>query len=204
MNAGSRRRISFHLLLLIPLLLPAGCHAGEGPSSCAGPVEVRTRQDLAGLAVCHRIAGDLHLTGPALADLRGLEHVRSVRFLIVAETSLLDLRELSGLEEVAGITISRNGRLNTLHGLEGVRRLEGLVMTENPSLRTVGGLEGLEHVDALVIAHNAQLQDLESLSPRSPIPELDVSPGANPSLPIAQILRLQRQAGIPHARAGER
>ena len=169
----SNPKLSFHLLILIPLL--AGCRIGA-PASCEGPVTVRSAEDASALPGCNAIDGDLLITGHGVGDLRGLERIRSVRYLIVADTRLTDLAGLSALRDVEGVSLHANAALVSLRGLENVHSLAGLVVAGNESLLTLDGLQGLERADELVLADNPRLRSLSALSSLAWVRELEVSP----------------------------
>lgn len=172
----SNPKLSFHLLILIPLL--AGCRIGA-PASCEGPVAVRSAEDAAALQGCNAIDGDLLITGHGVDDLRGLERIRSVRYLVVVDTRLTDLAGLAGLREVEGISLHANAALVSLRGLENVRSLSGLVVAGHESLLTLDGLQGLERAHELVLSANPRLGSLAALSSLVSVRELEVSPATS-------------------------
>lgn len=196
----TKTNLSFHLLVLIPLLAGAtGCRQADAASgACAGPVDVRSQEDVAAVSACRAIDGDLRITGSAVSDLRGLENLASVRYLVVAGTSLRDLSGLAGLRDVSGITVAANPRLETLLGLEGIHRLDGLVVAGNDSLVSLAGLDSLERADELTISANPRLASLAALASLSHVVELDVSTeGA--AFTASDVDSLQRRASRPVA-----
>ena len=165
MTTSIRRTISFHLLVLLPLLAQTGCRAADAaPGACVGPIDVRSQDDVAALASCRTVDGDVRITGSGVSDTRGLEGLTSVRYLIVVGTSLRDLSGLAGLREAGGITIAANPVLETLQGLEGIEALDGLVIAENDSLTTIAALAGLQRAGEMTVAGNARLASLAPLS----------------------------------------
>ena len=202
MRTEKRRNLTFHLLVLIPLL--AACRsAPEAVPVCTGSVDVRSPGDLAALDGCERLDGDLRITGASVADLSGLEDLRSVRYLVIAGTGLRDLSGLSGLRAAEGITVTGNPVLASLRGLESVRQLDGLVLEDNAALTTVDGLAGLERADAVVIVRNPRLESLAGLSALVQVRELEICPVSNPALAAAERARLRARTVRPVAGLAE-
>lgn len=192
----TKRSLSFHLLVLIPLL--AACRGAGDSTVCAGPADVRTAANVHALAGCTAIDGDLRIVGSELADLRGLERLGSVRFLVIAGNDrLTDLSGLSGLREAAGVTVVRNEALLSLRGLEGLDRVEGLWIERNGSLTSLDGLSGLLRADETVIVSNPRLATLAGLSTLAHVEELELS--ANPALPSGEVESLRRRTLRPIA-----
>jgi len=105
----------------------AGC-AADRPAPCSGKLEVHDRADVAAVGACPSIDGDLWITDSTLADLRGLENVRSVRYLVIAN----------------------NANLTTLDGLEGIESADGVSLWSNPVLASVEALSHADRLGALV------------------------------------------------------
>lgn len=201
MTTSCRRTISFHLLVLIPLLAPvAGCRAADAsPGSCTGPIEIRSQEDVAALAACRTVNGDVHLSGSGVVDTHGLEGLTSIQYLVVVGTSLRDLSGLSGLRELRGLTVASNPLLASMRGLESVRRLDGLVIEGNDSLASLSGLEGLERADEVTLAANPRLECVAALAALGPVLELDVSLETNGALAAADVESLVQRTSRPLA-----
>ena len=152
----TKRSLSFHLLVLIPLL--AGCRASAADSgaTCAGPVDVQTVEDVRALSACTTIDGDLRILSTSLTDLSGLERLVSVRNLVVADNAaLVDLAGLDGLRHADGIAIYNNPKLTSLRALGAVQVLEGVWVENNPALAGLDGLQNLEDAPEVTILSNA-------------------------------------------------
>lgn len=198
----TKSNLSFHLLVLIPLLTQGCRPAGAAHDACDGPVEIRSQEGLAVAAACRSIDGDLLITGSAVTNLRGVGNLASVRYVVIVGTSLRDLSGLDGLRRVAGITIAANPALESLRGLEGVTRLDGLVIAGNDSLASLAGLDSLARVDELTISSNRRLASLAALASLEHVVELDASV-EDTAFSAADVEALSRRTLRPVALAQE-
>ncbi len=104
--------------VLMGVLLGVGMGCAPEPADCTGRVVVRDAQDVAAAASCERIDGDLWITSSNLSSLQGLEGLREVRHLVIANnTALEDARGLDGLERVQGVSLWDNPKLSSLGDL---------------------------------------------------------------------------------------
>lgn len=116
--------------LLGSLTISACASAAHAPRAsvdiavrCTGPVTIQRQADVRAVATtCGAIEGDLRVVGTDVTNLDGLEHIRSVSYLVIAENPRLEnVRGLRGLVSVRGITLMNNPALTSLEGLEGVQ-----------------------------------------------------------------------------------
>jgi hypothetical protein len=110
-----------------------GCGAGAS-DPCAGKVVVQSAADVGKLGVCSGIEGDLWIESSSLTDLRGLEGLRSVRYLVVADNPRLEsLAGLENLDAAAGISLWSNPSLKDVQSLSNVRVGALVVLDQDPA-----------------------------------------------------------------------
>jgi len=114
--------------------LSAGCGAAT-TDPCVGKVVVRNAADVDKLSICSGIEGDLWVESSSLTDLEGLEGLRSVRYLVIAD----------------------NPRLQSLSGLENLHAAAGVSLWANPSLKDVDALSRAR-IGALVVLDQEPMQ----------------------------------------------
>jgi len=122
--------------------------------SCQGPVTIARRADLTSVGRwCATIDGDLRIVETDLTNLDGLDHIQSVRNLIVLN----------------------NANLASLEGLRGLRAAVGVTLMGNPSLKSLDGLDGLSKLRDIMIVESGvtsrHRQPSDLLSAVNPIPE---------------------------------
>jgi hypothetical protein len=149
--------------------------ASEPFGRCVGPVTIRTQSDLQSVAAaCRVIDGDLRILGSDLANLDGLESVRTVRNLAILENrKLSNLRGLRGLVAAQGVALIDNPALENLKGLENVAVKEAAVVT-NTGIHSLEGFGDLHAVAEIVIAGNPNLESLRGLGPVSAAVTVDI------------------------------
>lgn len=142
---------------------------------CSGPVTVRTQSDVRSIGtMCRSIDGDLRVLGANVTNLDGLEGLRSVSYVVIAENPhLQNVRGLRGLISARGITVMDNPELQSLEGLEHVAPREGVVIA-NTAIGSVRGLGDLRQTREVVIAGNARLDSLAGLPALGDSTVLDV------------------------------
>ena len=126
---------------------------------------------LEGLDALEWVGGDLDVgfgVNKRLDSLAGLERLSVVEgWLHLSVWEVTDLRPLSGLTHVGGLSVSWCNALTDLRGLEGITRIDGggeLRVTDNPSLESLAGLDNLVHVEGKVhLNDNLALADLSAL-----------------------------------------
>ncbi len=119
--------------------LMVGCADGStGP--CSGKLTIVDSAGIAEAARCADVDGEVWVTGSRLEDLRGLEGLRSVRYLVVADNpNLVSLKGLDGLASAEGISLWSNPALEDVQALAGIGWLGALVALD----QTPKGLEQL-------------------------------------------------------------
>jgi hypothetical protein len=133
-------------------------------SGCQGRA-VHGDAELAAVAGCSQIQGDLSITGvSSLESLGGLKRVNG-SLTIRDNPELTDLAGLESLARVDTMVLERNGFF-TVEGLEGVREIGRLAIAENPRLISVAGLNQVRSVGELVIVGNPRLSAYYGLLPR--------------------------------------
>jgi hypothetical protein len=137
------------------------CAAGQCVDQCPDAVcpgrRIEAPGDLAALAACGHIEGDLTLTGNALAALPGVECLQTVSgTLEISWTTLEDLvlprLTRAGTLRVMTSRVLRRVSLPRLESVDdafGLSDLDALTTIEAPRLRTVGGSLGVGSCDAL-------------------------------------------------------
>ncbi len=178
---------------VVALALVAGCASNaprvDAPGTQARAVcpggSVQSDRELAGLAGCRRIQGDLAVSGvtalsplaaleavdgaltiraSSVESLSGLERLRSTRGLALeANPHLDDLSALESLETVQNLSFVSNPRLSGPSGLSQLTELDQLVVRDSAFL-SLHGLEGLTRVDSLQIQNNPKLISLRALN----------------------------------------
>ena len=99
---------------------------------------------------------------PELRSLNALQGVTMLRSLMLDDTALTDLSDLSALEEATGwLTVSSNRWLTSLSGLESLQRATDLRLTGNPVL--TGLIPLTVDAELLSIKDNPQLSSLVGL-----------------------------------------
>jgi hypothetical protein len=173
------------LLGLLGCLLASACGAsaprapitagGGVMARCEGPVTIQKQGDVRGIAAtCGAIDGDLRVLGSDVTNLDGLEHLRSVRYLVVAGNPKLEnVRGLRGLVAARGVTFMDNPALTSLEGLDGLSTLDAAVIANN-GIRSLQGLGELRSAREVVVAGNPRLEDLSALSATAVVGALDV------------------------------
>jgi len=177
----------------VALALVAGCASSaprvdvpgtQARAVCPGG-SVQSDRELAGLAGCRRIQGDLTLSGvtalsplaslervdgaltiraSAVESLSGLERLRSTGGLALeANPHLDDISALESLEATQSLSFVSNPRLSGPSGLSQLSELDRLVVRDSAFL-SLHGLEGLTRVDSLQIQNNAKLISLRALN----------------------------------------
>jgi hypothetical protein len=101
--------------------------------SCQGPVTIARKADLTSVGTwCATIDGDLRIVETDLTNLDGLDHLQSVRNLIVLNNAnLASLEGLRGLRAATGVTLMGNPSLKSREGLEGLRELRDITIVES-------------------------------------------------------------------------
>jgi hypothetical protein len=164
-----------------PSLLPPSLIRAPIQGHCAS-ARIAARSDLANVASCEIVDGDLmidsvgiaelsmlgrlqQVTGtltiagePRLRNLNGLERLQSVgNLVLINNAKLADIRALGSLRRADGITIMNHPTLESLAGLEGLKSLLGLVIV-NTSIHSWSGLDGLEQVDEWTVIEDDPTQ----------------------------------------------
>ena len=101
--------------------------------SCQGPVTIARKADLTSVGRwCATIDGDLRIVETDLTNVDGLDHLESVRNLIVLNNAkLASLEGLRGLRAATGVTVVGNPSLKSLDGLEGLSKLRDVMIVES-------------------------------------------------------------------------
>jgi len=114
----------------------------ESPVVCA-PSRVERPEQLASLAHCTVIDGDL----------------------VIANLRVTELAPLPELTEVRGmLDVSRNSQLKSLGGLHALARVGKLAIHDNPRLTRLDGLDAVVAVNHVLVARNPRLISLKALS----------------------------------------
>jgi hypothetical protein len=102
---------------------------------------------------------------PALVSLRGLEGLRTVSQITIAENPLLtDLTALRGLTTLTSdLLVVGNGALASLEGLDRISLVGELHVEDNPALTGFDGLRGLTMVDRFVVTGNPLVQNFTGM-----------------------------------------
>jgi hypothetical protein len=161
--------------------VPAPRVASEPLGRCMGPVTIHSEGDLRSVAAtCRVIDGDLRILGSDLANLDGLENVRSIRNLAIFENpKLTNVRGLRGLRVADGVALIDDPALESLAGLENLAVKNAAVVT-NTGICSLEGLGDLHRVNEVVIAGNPHLQSLSGLGPVRAAVTVDIeNNGAN-------------------------
>jgi hypothetical protein len=81
---------------------------------------------------CASIDGDLRIVETDLTNVDGLDHLQSVRNLIVLNNAnLASLEGLRGLRAATGVTLMGNPSLRSLDGLDGLSKLRDIMIVES-------------------------------------------------------------------------
>ena len=114
-----------------------------------------------------KIEGNLVIANSSLADLRGLSQLVEVsgNLAISANTALESLTGLEQLREVGGdLELSNNKVLGNLHGLVGLNLVnKDLWINSNNAVQNLEGLENLVYTRTLAISHNQNLTNIKAL-----------------------------------------
>lgn len=190
------------------LVALCGCAAASHPQDpagrCAGGDASRP-EDLARLAGCRRIAGDLAISGAAVADLEPLSSLTEVAGdLFLGPTSRLgDLRGLRRLAAVGGdLRVSHNFALgglylNALARVGGDLEVEGnlaLVGASLARLRAVGG--------TLRVAGNGGLERLDLSSLAEVGGDLSIEGGRALVVALPDAAEVRGARHMPHPGSG--
>lgn len=116
---------------------------------------------------CTDYVGNITVNGN-VSDLRGLENIKNVQGNIeISSNTLLDLSDLSGLENVTdAITIKDCSNLTSLAGLEKLNNITGSIdLFALPRLQSLAGLKNLQQVGGSIdIEFCEELSDLDGIS----------------------------------------
>lgn len=94
---------------------------------------------------CTEVTGRLTVAGPEITNIDALSQLKSVRGLIIENTSIPDVNGLSYLTEISSIiSIKNNARLQNLDGLSGITAVNAAMeITGNPVLESINGFSRL-------------------------------------------------------------
>jgi hypothetical protein len=152
-------------------------------------IDVHRPEDIVALAGCTGLRGSLRFGDTQLANVDGLEELRTVAGTInfFRNPKLLNVAGLRNLESVGDdFFIHNNPVLADVKGLANLRAVGGeLAIHSDLVLETLAGLERLESVGALNVSGNPELRSLEGLTKLTVI-RGDLSIKDNPSLSQAQ------------------
>lgn len=176
------KRTRFGLWVAALGCLAAACADVEPDESCddgvwQGDVRIRDEADLARLAGCHRIEGNLYVSQTSLEHLEPLGQLDTVTATvsIVANPLLTNLDGLRRLRHIGGcLELNRNPLIEDLDALAGLEAIElCLIIGQddelseqygNGSLSNIDGLAAVEQLRRFVVIEgNPELGDLDGL-----------------------------------------
>lgn len=101
---------------------------------------------------------------PSLTSLDGLDGLRTLGYLAIRDTAVVDLEALAGLKEASRISLDGAG-INDVSGLRNLRKVEILTISNTVSLTTLAGMASLATIGEQVqLQDNAVLADISILA----------------------------------------
>ena len=145
----------------------AGAGDASQLQSCPGDYLIEDAEQLAGLALCSSIEGDLRVEKTSLTSLDALSNLETVggELKLFQNAELVDLSALSNLKAVDGkLVLNQNNALTSLAGLGSLTNIgEGLYVGYNGVLPNLDGLDGLIDVGFIFIGVNNALKHIDAL-----------------------------------------
>lgn len=136
--------------------------------ACVGNFEIQIADDLALVAGCQSIDGDLNITGIDQNDMIALHSLES----ITGELwffSIENLQSFHGLENLhtigGGMIISYNNALTSLNGLDALQNVGGtLSITGNSLLADISSLNTLQMIGGTLLLDRLAIENLTAFS----------------------------------------
>jgi hypothetical protein len=136
--------------------------------ACSGDFHIEVDDDLALVAGCGTIDGNLNLEGITQENLIALNGLESVTgyFWIFRGHNLVNLKGLNKLKTVGdGFILSYNDNITSVDGLESLTDVgSSMSITNNPMLTDLDGLNGLKSIERSLLINSIPVANLDAFN----------------------------------------